>query len=314
MIHRRHGFTLIELLVVIAIIAILIGLLLPAVQKVREAAARIKCQNNLKQLGLAVHNYVGVRHELPPGVDPMRYAAQVHLLPYLEQDNVHKAIDFTLQAQAAGNNGPRGMVIPELPLPLGPAGHGARGLGGQQLRTQLRDGDPLAAEAHERAVRHVHRQGGRVPRRHPRRDQQHGLRQRAPQGGLVQRRRHAADRPDQPRRSPRPRPTRRSAVCQAADPTNLSFQFRSDNGAYWIQGQHTTLYQHAGTPNRVSCGWPANFGGNNTMSQAASSTHTGGVNLLLCDGSVRFVSDSIDLPTWRALGTRDGGEVLAGDY
>ena len=50
------------------------------------------------------------------------------------------------------------------------------------------------------------------------------------------------------------------------------------------------------------------------MSQAASSTHTGGLNLLLCDGSVRFVRDAIDLPTWQALGTRDGGEVLAGDY
>src|SRR5438552_14814465 len=131
--HRRQGFTLIELLVVIAIIAVLVGLLVPAVQKVREAAARAQCLNNLKQMGVALHNYHGVYQSFPPGLvsklsnpswvmPPGNCNAEAPdlgpgwsffalLLPQIEQDNLYKSIRFDLPILDPANAAARRTIV-----------------------------------------------------------------------------------------------------------------------------------------------------------------------------------------------------------
>src|SRR5262245_46239222 len=121
--RRRAAFTLIELLVVIAIIAVLVGLLLPAVQKVREAASRLKCANNLKQIGLALHNYYDANGSFPPafvgnpGTAPANSPAPpgwgwgTWILPYVEQDALYRQINPTAGAIPGALTDPAGTPL-----------------------------------------------------------------------------------------------------------------------------------------------------------------------------------------------------------
>jgi prepilin-type N-terminal cleavage/methylation domain-containing protein/prepilin-type processing-associated H-X9-DG protein len=130
MLQPRRAFTLIELLVVIAIVAVLVGLLLPAIQKVREAANRIKCANNLKQIGLACHGYHDAYHFFPPGyrtfpsADPMAtspgWGWAAYLLPYLEQTNLGQGLMFEYPIEDPANAAGRTTVLPIYQCPSDP--------------------------------------------------------------------------------------------------------------------------------------------------------------------------------------------------
>jgi prepilin-type N-terminal cleavage/methylation domain-containing protein/prepilin-type processing-associated H-X9-DG protein len=311
---RKSGFTLIELLVVIAIIAILIGLLLPAVQKVREAAARMQCSNNLKQIGLAMHNHHDATGKLPPGRDSQDLSAFAYILPYVEQDNVYRMVNFSLDwddpANAAasavriktficpsdsqasvpaawapsnyrvnqgtslswGNGGSGGGIIPP---PNGPF-H----LNSKYKLVDILDGTSNTAMASEHPTGSFN-PGAFSPHNTQRLGSSVGLYPSTPDEAVQ--------------------------MCESVGYQNPTYNGMYNTGAPWIQGYHsTTIYFHVGPPNSRSCMYP---GGR--IGTAARSNHTNGVNVVRCDGSVRFVSNTIPLATWRAMGTRDGGEVVA---
>ena len=320
MIRRtRSAFTLIELLVVIAIIAILIGLLLPAVQKVREAAARSQCTNNIKQLGLSAHNYHDANGYLPAsdaGIPPggtisTGLSAFAYMLPQIEQENAYRLIDLTAKWDTANNANARAVTIKTFLCPSDPVNSVPAGWAGINYRTNSGNGllnsQPLTSGPNSLLPKP---NGPFVPQLTTTfASITDGLSNTAGfsehlKGDFNQ----AISSPTdtfQPGTYPNT-PDESVAMCAATDVTNLALQGRSDVGAPWLQGYHsTTKYYHVSGPNTRSCMYPPG-----RIATTATSAHTGGVLVGMMDGSVRFVPTSISLVSWRAMGSRDGGETV----
>jgi prepilin-type N-terminal cleavage/methylation domain-containing protein/prepilin-type processing-associated H-X9-DG protein len=349
---RRKGFTLIELLVVIAIIAVLIGLLLPAVQKVREAASRMKCSNNLKQIGLAAANYESTFQALPPGWGPVPYqpggpglsgnsraSVLVLLLPYVEQANKYNQFDLAYDVNASGQNfAARTQDVPIFLCPSDPASSAFSGPigrsnyfanigntasqrvgsapgeepdvsrlgvfnvsvnssaprgnpGWQKVLSAVRYTDVLDGTSNTAMFAEVKRSNLPYP---------------APSGTVyAPDNTYILDSKDFSNAAPT------LPYCNNWDADQVIARITYRGMQYHRNLPMTSTYTHTVSPNYkgYDCG-SINFFASHT---AARSYHTGGVNVVFCDGSVHFIHDSIALPAWQALGTRVGGEVIPGD-
>jgi len=296
----RRGFTLIELLVVIAIIAILVGLLLPAVQKVRETSARNKCMNNMRQLGLAMHTHHDSKGFFPIGArNNPRQTWVMHLWPFIEQTNLALQINISTQqfydAPATNGGSLTGLTGVKVPLYYCPSDTPA-------------DLDASGAFYQRRRGNYVVNWG-------------QTMYDTAPDVNKLAPFSHT----DGNRSTPRP--TNMNSITDGKSSTLMVSEYlmpksRDDND--WrgdIQNDDGVFkFMTLTTPNSSAIdivNWaqdtgdpmlPVSTGG--SQYNAARSRHVGGVNVVLCDGSTRFVSSKIALNIWQALGTMNGGETV----
>jgi prepilin-type N-terminal cleavage/methylation domain-containing protein/prepilin-type processing-associated H-X9-DG protein len=327
---RRPAFTLIELLVVIAIIAVLVGLLLPAVQKVRDAASRAKCVNNLKQLALAAHNYEHAHGTYPPGVahpgpDGRVSALFVELLPFVEQDNVLARWDFATPANnfnaptAAGATPLTLFVCPaagagQNPVTFGGLTAGVGTYGGNG-GTKTFPPDQATADGMFHATGPQSKPAsGQVPV--PVAWVSDGLSNTILFGERVT----ADGNMDsylKAQLSPAPDPPVQAmgAYCVWASPVNPSAVATATlAGEASINYGFPTFYRPPAPPlPEVPVDWGSISAQWWLRISAYGSRHHGGANFALADGSARFVTDRLSAATLRALSTRAGGEQ-AGDY
>jgi prepilin-type N-terminal cleavage/methylation domain-containing protein/prepilin-type processing-associated H-X9-DG protein len=344
---RRAGFTLIELLVVIAIIAILIALLLPAVQQAREAARRTQCINNLKQLGLSAHNHESALGHLPPafrgqqvGGAPSYYdlwGTLALLTPYLEQTAVYNSIDLDLTMYQLTS--PWGIQAPTavmtfvpifmcpsdksqsvcsnayaIPGDLAPTNYAfCLGTGTTRGRTNWL-GSPYDADGVFYAQSKT-----RLTDITDGTSNTIGASERLLGEGAEASTVASRSNIDPQTMFVNPGAETNDSNCVSTLRIN-----HSQRRMYtWVAGEpRCTSYNHYYRPNdptHPDC--VSNFTGTDPALRStghglstARSKHAGGVNVWLCDGGVRFVSENINLTIWRALATRDGGEVIGGNY
>lgn len=339
---RRRGFTLIELLVVIAIIAVLIALLLPAVQAAREAARRMKCANNLKQMGLGLHNYESLAGTFPPsdilqgnfGTNKVlwRNGFSVHtrILPLMEQGAMFNALNFINDHRSFQNSTVVGSAVDFFACPsdVNMAGQTPfpSGVNARITSYGVNGGDWFAWN------------GFNLPN------------PRSPFGPNMSRR--LAEFTDGTSstivasdvKALQPFCNLGGPFANITDPTNppspiadpytIAPEYNSGKCSTvppgtghtaWVDGNtQETGFTTAWPPNKVILNATSGAdldiqtklvtqGGPTFAAITARSYHPGGVNVLFADGSVRFIKSSVSPPTWRGLGTVSGGEVLSSD-
>ncbi|RUL87133.1 DUF1559 domain-containing protein [Tautonia sociabilis] len=345
---KRSGFTLIELLVVIAIIGVLIALLLPAVQSAREAARRAQCTNNLKQLGLAIHNYESTYGSFIPSVmypsakDSWGWgpSMQLSVLQYFEQGNMWNAYNVgAVHPNAAGsdlyatnatvfNTQVSSFLCPsDAPIRQtslcsyfgnvgGPFALG--GYTGTLIPSQGTWPVPSSMRTTPGAVKISDIRDGTSNTAlwserltgHPN------------AGSIVPGSGEDAKRVffrTEVNNVNQGLDVAQSLVqaCRSLPPTQTAVS--GIRGAFWFRAYpayiNYAVYNHYMPPNGLSCGNRyMNSWGHDVLGAAApSSNHPGGVNVCMADGSVKFIKDTVNLQTWWALGTRRGGEVISAD-
>jgi prepilin-type N-terminal cleavage/methylation domain-containing protein/prepilin-type processing-associated H-X9-DG protein len=337
----RKGFTLIELLVVISIISILIGMLLPAVQKIREAANRLKCSNNLKQIGLAIHNYHDTQNKFPlgmPGLDARCWSWRVYILPQLEQDNIYNQMQadparFWLPPDmGGGGNGMAGTIwdidtIPQSKINGAGGINVASGSPRNKLSIYVCPSDILPGR-NSGGYAKSNYVGNSGSSRNFNSVQNAwvsawpfgtwygcGQVKGSAQNGLLL---YANDSYE----------TWVVTMSEVSDGLSNTFLVgeasvsqnvgpgMTNHGAFpvWVGGNDNGTcigWYTAGNALRLADDvFKLNLKTSDVSNASFGSRHTQGANFVLGDGSVRFVRQSMDLRTYAATATRNGGEVL----